>query len=74
MARDLLGQIAQARAAMLMRGDKPLILTIGVSTLRALQSEAGEAVLDGAQVLGMPVNVSAACEGFLVKCDLDPSI
>lgn len=62
MAVDELQLVAQARAAMLMRGFDPLRVEIGPQTNRAL----GPAISADGVLLDMPVTVRSDMEGFRV--------
>lgn len=70
MPRDLLGQIAQARASMMMRGFSSPTLLIGVRMRRQLIAEAGEGIIHCETILGMPVQDIEDGEGWLV---IDPT-
>ena len=68
MARDLLGQIADARAQMMMRGYDPLTLEIGPATARefAMQMQIA-AIENGNEVLTMPITIRLDMEGWAVR-------
>lgn len=74
MVSDPIGAVADARAAMMLRGQAPLILTVGsrfwAELCRADPALAGLAAIPGAvvaQVLDMPCMVRADMEGFVVQ-------
>ncbi|RWR32517.1 hypothetical protein D2T29_00530 [Sinirhodobacter populi] len=72
MRSDLLGRIADARAAMIMGGHEAdsLVLAIGPRMREILEAEASPYVPwaepDNPEVLGMPVIDIEAGEGFLI--------
>lgn len=68
-ASDLLGQIADARAAMQMRGYEPLVLEMGPRTARRFAEESRISDLEdwGAAVWNMKIRVAPAIEGWAVR-------
>jgi hypothetical protein len=72
--RDVIGHIAHARAAMLMRGYEPLRVEMGQKTFYDLRMEMNLDMLhagppEGQIILGMPIRVRADMEGFSVLHD-----
>ena len=68
MARDLLGQIADARAQMMMRGYDPLTLEMGQATAREFARQSQIVNIDeGNEVLTMPITIRLDMEGWAVR-------
>jgi len=67
--RDLMGQIADARAQMMMRGHDRLVLEMGLSTARRFREESEITDIDDwcDAILGMKIIVRSGIEGFLVR-------
>jgi hypothetical protein len=66
--RDLLGQIADARARMQMRGYDPLVLEMGPTLAQEFRRESEIADLDdwAAALWGVTVRIRQDMEGFAV--------
>ncbi len=64
--RDLLGQIANARAQLMLRGLEDLQVIIGTVTMDLLKKQAYPYAPYEDQILGMPFQVCADLEGFVV--------
>ncbi len=69
MQRDLLGQIADARARMMMRGAGALRLDMGPDTARAFAAESAIADIEdySRAVMNMPIRIRADMEGWAVR-------
>jgi hypothetical protein len=68
MARDLLGQIADARASMMLRGLEPLTLFLGSDAYRELIERDEVEPGQRQTVLDMPIEVLTTAQGFMVSC------
>ena len=72
MARDLLGQIADARAQMMMRGYDPLMLEIGPITALEFARQTGITIsAAGNEVLAIPITIRLDMEGWAVRPTTD---
>ena len=64
--RDLLGQIANARAEMMMRGHWQLRVLVGPGTLDRLRREAWPVAAEEGMILDLPMMEEPEMEGFAV--------
>lgn len=67
--RDILGEIADARAQMMMRGHERLVLEIGPRTADRFRAESDIADLEdwSDAILGLTIVVRSDMEGFAVR-------
>lgn len=66
LGHDLLGQIANARAQLMMRGHPAVTVLIGRSTLERLQREAWPYAPHEEQIIDMAFEVRDDLEGWVV--------
>jgi|GEM_PF-6260551 hypothetical protein len=66
---DLLGRIADARAAMMMRGDDPLVLEMGPRTAKEFAADSALSSIEDYWAAGgnIRIIVTSAMEGFAIR-------
>lgn len=71
IGHDLLGQIAHARAQLMMRGHKAVMVIIGRASLERLKREAWPYAPHDYQIIDMPYQVRNDLEGWVVVGSTD---